>query len=77
MNNFNALKNKGMSDSDAMAEAQRLTAKSRTKQRKADVTTRKKPGWIEKLTMGATKHIKEKYHSKAGREHLLKKKVGV
>ena len=83
-NNFNALKNKNpkMTDSDAMKEAMRLTADTRTKIRKADEVARKakakeKPGWIEKLKMGATKHIKEKYHSKAGKEHLLKKKAGM
>ena len=83
-NNFNALKNKnpGMSDSEAMKQAMQLTAESRTKIRKADETARKakakeKPGWIEKLKMGATKHIKEKYHSKVGKEHLLKKKAGM
>lgn len=73
-NNFNALKKKnpGMTDSAAMKEAMRLTAESRTKQRKADAAARKKPGWLEKLKMGATKHIKEKYHSPAGRKHLKK-----
>ena len=33
-----------------------------------------KPNWIEKLKMGATKVIKEKYHSPAGREHLKTEK---
>ena len=82
MNNFNALKDKGMSDSEAMKKAMQLTAESRAKVRKADEATRKakakqKPGWIDKLKMGATKHLKEKYHSKAGREHLRRKKAGV
>ncbi len=63
-------KNPGMTDSEAMEKAMQLTAESRTKQRQADAAARKKPGWLEKLTMGATKAIKEKYHSKAGREHL-------
>lgn len=82
VNNFNALKRKnpGMTDSDAMQKAMQLTAESRTRVRKADAAARKakakqKPGWIEKLKMGATKHIKEKYHSPAGREHLKKKKM--
>ena len=82
MNNFNALKKKGMSDSEAMEKAMQLTATSRAKQRKTDEVARKtkakqKPGWIEKLKMGATKHLKDKYHSKAGREHLLRKRAGV
>ena len=81
--NFNALKRKnpGMTDSEAMKKAMQLTAESRTKVRKADATARKtkakeKPGWIEKLKMGATGYIKEKYHSPAGRAHLKKKKTG-
>lgn len=83
-NNFNNLKNKnpGMSDEVAMKKAMQLTAESRTKIRKADTAARKakakqKPGWIEKLKMGATGYIKEKYHSKAGRAHLKKKKTGM
>ena len=81
--NFNALKRKnpGMTDSEAMQKAMQLTAESRTKVRKADTAARKakakqKPGWIEKLKMGATGYIKEKYHSKAGRAHLKKEKTG-
>ena len=35
----------------------------------------KGPGWIEKLKMGATGYIKEKYHSKAGREHIKSMKA--
>ncbi len=35
----------------------------------------KGPGWIEKLKMGATGYIKEKYHSKAGREHIAAMKA--
>ena len=83
-NNFNALtkKHPDWTDNKAMEEAMRLTAESQAKQRGADETARKakakeKPGWIEKLKMGATKHIKEKYHSKVGKEHLLKKKAGM
>lgn len=82
-NNFNALKRKnpGMTDSEAMQKAMQLTADSRARVRKSDAAARKakakeKPGWIEKLKMGATQHIKEKYHSPAGREHLKKKKTG-
>lgn len=76
MNNFNALKGKGMTDSAAMAEAQRLTAESQAKQKAADAAKRKKPGRLEKLVMGATKHIKEKYHSPAGKAHIKKEKTG-
>lgn len=78
--NFLALKRKnpGMTDSDAMKEAMRLTAESRAKQRQADAAAKKakKPSWIEKLTMGATKVIKEKYHSKAGKAYIEKSKTG-
>lgn len=33
-----------------------------------------KPDWIEKLKMGATGYIKEKYHSPAGKKYLVEKK---
>lgn len=71
-NNFNEIKRKnpGMTDEVAMKKAMQLTEESRTKQRKADAAARKKPSWIEKLKMGATKVIKEKYHSPAGRKYL-------
>lgn len=35
----------------------------------------KGPSWIEKLKMGATGYLKEKYHSKAGREHIAAMKA--
>jgi hypothetical protein len=70
-----------MTDSEAMKKAMQQAVESRTKVREADAVARKakakqKPGWIEKLKMGATGYIKEKYHSPAGREHLKKKKTG-
>ncbi len=34
----------------------------------------KGPDWIEKLKMGATQYIKEKYHSPAGKKYLAKQK---
>ena len=81
INNFNALKRKnpGMTDSEAMQKAMQLTVESRARVRKADAAARKakakeKPSWIEKLKMGATGYIKEKYHSPAGRKYLRKGK---
>lgn len=35
---------------------------------------KQKLSWIEKLKMGATGYIKEKYHSPAGRKHVAKQK---
>ena len=35
---------------------------------------KKKLSWIEKLKMGATGYIKEKYHSPAGRKYLQTQK---
>lgn len=35
---------------------------------------KQKLSWIEKLKMGATKHIAEKYHSPAGKKYLAKQK---
>ena len=69
-------KNPGMSDSDAMEQAMKEQGEFIKKVRESDKKKAKKPGWIEKLKMGATKHIKEKYHSPAGREHLRRKKAG-
>lgn len=84
INNFNTIKRKnpGMTDEVAMKKAMQLTVESRIEIRKADAAARKikakqKPGWVEKLKMSATGYIKEKYHSKAGREHLLRKRAGV
>ena len=70
VNNFNALKKKhpGMTDSDAMKKAMDLTAKSRTRVRKADKVSNKKVGWVEKLKMGVTKQLASKRHSPAGRK---------
>jgi len=82
INNFNALKRKnpGMTDDKAMKKAMQLTVESRARVRKADAAARKakakqKPGWIEKLKMGATGYIAKKYHSPAGREHLKKEET--
>lgn len=76
---FNDLKrnNPGMSDEEAMKKAMNATVESRKKIRASDKKTMKKPSWIEKLKMGATKHIAEKYHSPAGRKHLQRKKAGL
>ena len=85
-NNFNALKKKhpGMSDSDAMKKAMALTAKSRTRFRKASKakaaskkakTASKKPNWVEKLKMGVTKQLAKKYHSPAARRSKETMKV--
>ncbi len=39
---------------------------------------KQKLSWIEKLKMGATGYIKEKYHSPAGRKYAAKqKRLGV
>lgn len=78
---FNAYKKQGLTDSAAMERAYKDQAAGIVKLRKADATVRKakakeKPGWIEKLKMGATGYIKEKYHSPAGRAHLKEKKTG-
>lgn len=35
---------------------------------------KKKLSWIEKLKMGATKHIAEKYHSPAGKKYFQRAK---
>ncbi len=78
---FNKYKKQGLTDSVAMERALADQVTGIAKIRKADATARKtkakqKPGWIEKLKMGATGYIKEKYHSPAGREYLKKKKTG-
>ena len=36
---------------------------------------KQKPSWIEKLKMGATGYLKEKYHSPAGRKHIAAMKA--
>lgn len=82
MSKFNEYKRQGLTDSAAMERALKTQVTDIAKIRKADTAARKakakqKPGWIEKLKMGATGYIKEKYHSKAGRAHLKKKKTGM
>ena len=79
---FNEYKRQGLTDSAAMERALKTQVTDIAKLRKADAAARKakakqKPGWIEKLKMGATGYIKEKYHSPAGRKYLLKKRAGV
>ncbi len=78
---FNKYKKQGLTDSVAMERALADQATGIAKIRKADAAARKTkakqgPGWVGKLKMGATQHIKEKYHSKAGRAHLKKEKTG-
>lgn len=80
MSKFNEYKRQGLTDSAAMERALKTQAADISKLRKTDAAVRKakakqKPGWIEKLKMGATKHIAEKYHSPAGRKYLLKKRA--
>lgn len=82
MKSFNKYKKQGLTDSAAMERALADQATGIAKIRKADAAARKtkakqKPGWIEKLKMGATGYIKEKYHSPAGREYLRRKRAGV
>ncbi len=78
-NNFNALKKKhpGMSDSDAMKKAMALTAKSRTRFRKASKAkaASKKPNWATRLKGKVKKALKSR-HSKAGKAYKEKMKSG-
>ena len=74
--NFDAIKRKnpGMTDSDAMKKAMKLTAESRIRIRKTDKEALKKPNWAEKLKMAVTKKTAKRYHSPAGRKHNPGKK---
>ncbi|KKN55887.1 hypothetical protein LCGC14_0577780 [marine sediment metagenome] len=78
-NNFNALKNKnpGMTDDEAMKQAMALTAKSRTRFRKASKAkaASKKPNWASRLKSKVKKTLKSR-HSKAGKAYKEKMKSG-
>ncbi len=78
-NNFNALKNKhpGMTDDEAMKKAMALTAKSRTRFRKASKVkaASKKPNWATRLKGKVKKTLKSR-HSKAGKAYKEKMKSG-
>lgn len=72
----NKYTNQGMSDNEAVAKAMEEANKETVEANKREKERTKKPGWIENLKMGATKHIKEKYHSPSGRKYLQKQKTG-
>ena len=77
--NIRALQKKhpGMSYSDAMEKAMALTAKSRTRLRKADKekAASKKPNWATRLKGKVKKTLKSR-HSKAGKAYKEKMKSG-
>jgi len=76
MNNFNALKAKGMTDSDAMKKAQELTVAGRAKMRSGSTKLKRKRS-SSKIKMAITGKASMKSHSPAGRAHLRRKKAGL
>ena len=74
MNTYNALKEKGLSDSEALAQAFGSAAKGTSYIRKVDKEKRKRVPLRRKIKMAVTGKAEKKAHSRAGKAYLKRKK---
>lgn len=78
MRNFNALKEKGMTDSAAMKKAMSATATGQAKVRASDKELKhKRERSSSKVKMAITGKASMRSHSPAGKKHLRRKRAGL
>lgn len=73
MRNFNDLKDKGMTNAEAMEKAMKLTAEGQERERASNKKLKRKRS-SSKIKMAITGKASHQSHSPAGQMHLRRKK---